>query len=129
MLTKTQQAEAVLVVLYSMKDCIDNKDTFTTSQGVNFNLRHCAGICWHVFAHTPSSTEGGCGVHYLEPIFEQFCLDSTHPIERQFVDTLEQAADLYWKTDNLYAGEVGEARYKLLTKLIEHFEKVIVDNA
>ncbi len=122
---KIEQHRLVLAVLLQMRDCVDNDTTYTTILGKPFNLTRQLGICWHVFAHTPHPEISGIGSGYLEPFFIALGLDGEYPVECQ-VQTKSPMA-LHFSQRNLYDPdtECGKLRYKLLTQLIQYFEKEI----
>lgn len=119
-----EQYRMVLEVLEQMKDCVDKGDTYTTVKGKPFNLGRDAGICGHLFAHTP-----GCvGIDYLflQPVFKEMNLDTDYPVEMQFTDRTK-AARIYRNERNKYnpESEIGIARIKLLNDLIQYFSDKI----
>ena len=121
----TAQANEVLPVLKSIKTCLDTNDTFTTAHGLAFNLDIAAGICWHVFAYTGHEGYTGIGYEYLQPVFQEMGLDYQFPVEMQIVDDRPTAGRLYSTSMNLYKGETGVIRVKLLDDLIQYFENIL----
>lgn len=123
----TEQTPLVLKVLTAMKDCLDNDTTFTTIGGESFNLSRQCGICWHVYAHTPSSNITEIDYEFLKPAFVSMGLDVQFPVEKQLVSTEKEASHLYALQHNLYAmdSEPGPLRRKLLCDLIKYFENVV----
>lgn len=117
------QINQVLPVLKSIKTCIESDDTYTRAHGVAFNLNKTAGICWHVYTFTPP--HDGIDCHSLEPVFVGMGLNKDYPIERQLVDDNKEAGRLYRCSPNLYKGETGELRAKLLEDLIKYFENIL----
>ena len=125
---RPEQAVLVLKVLTAMKDCLDRDVTYTTINGESFNLTRQYGICWHVFAHTPSSETTGIDDEFLRPVFVEMGLDGTFPVEMQLTgNDCDKAVNLYWNQRNLCVmdSEPGKVRYKLLCDLIEYFNKVL----
>lgn len=119
------QYRVVLEVLIQMRHCLDNDTNYTTVLGKPFNLIRQNAICSHVFLHSPCNS----GIHsqFLNPVFEKLGLDTYYPVERQLTSTGYAAELLFWKQRNMYDmdSEPGKVRYKLLTQLIQYFEKEI----
>lgn len=120
-----EHALAVLPVLKAMKACTDANDSFVMYQGKPFNLSRDAGICWHLYAHTVTPERGGVDYHFLEPVFLDLGLNTDYPVERQLVNDNTLAGRLYFTSPNLYEGETGEIRVKLLETLIQYFENIL----
>lgn len=119
----SDKCKLVLPVLKSIKTCLDTNDTFTTAHGIAFNLESQAGICWHLYANTPP--RDGVDYHFLEPVFVEMGLNKEFPVERQVVDNNTLAGELYGRSLDLYHGEIGELRVKLLEDLIMYFENIL----
>lgn len=117
------EAEAVLPVLKSILACIESNDTYTTKCGIAFNLGRSSGICWHVSAYTDYSLK--ISVKFLVPVFLEMGLDRNYPIEAQIASDDIPAYLLYGFNTDLYSGEVGELRKKLLLDLIQYFENIL----
>ena len=117
------QVNHILPVLKSIKTCVDTDDTYTRAHGIAFNLEEAAGICWHVYAFTPP--RDGVDYHALEPVFVEMGLNIDYPVERQLVDSNALAGELYGRSPNLYKGETGVIRVKLLEDLIKYFENIL----
>lgn len=125
---RTEQAKLVLNVLTAMKDCLDRDVTYTTINGESFNLTRQHGICWHVFAHTPDSSESGIDDEFLQPVFVEMGLDDRYPVEMQLTGNDRQAAvNLHWNQRNLCVmdSEPGKVRYQLICDLIKYFENIL----
>lgn len=125
MITKAEQYKLVLGVLLDMQACLDADSTYTNVNGHSFNLNERAGICWHVYTHTPNRDITGIGLDYLIPIFERMGLHYAYPVEMQVTDDIEQAKKIHTWANNQYnpLGEEGKLRRKLLKDLIQYFKK------
>lgn len=125
----TEQAKLILNVLTAMKDCLDRDDKCTTIGGGSFSLSSQNGICWHVFAYTPTIEVSGISNTCLKPVFEEMGLDMDYPVEYQLAGNYLDAACMHWSQRNLYAMDTdpGKLRYQLLCDLIEYFNKVLAN--
>lgn len=119
----SDKCKLVLPVLKSIKTCVETNDTYTNAHGIAFNLESQAGICWHLYAYTPP--RDGVDYHFLEPVFVEMGLNRDYPVERQVVDNNALAGNLYGRSPDLYRGEIGELRVKLLNDLIQYFENIL----
>ena len=123
------QYSLVLGVLLDMQACLDAGATHTRRNGNYFNLNERAGICWHVYAHTPSKDITGIGLDYLCPVFEEMGLDNTYPVEMQVVTNVSDARRIHtWANDQYNPlGDEGKLRRKLLTDLIQYYKNKLAE--
>lgn len=126
---RKEQCKLVLGVLLDMQACLDSDSTYTRENGHSFNLNEHAGICWHVYAYTPSKDITGIGLDYLCPVFEEMGLDTIYPVEMQVVTNASDARRIHTWANNQYnpLGEEGKLRRKLLKDLIQYFKKELAE--
>lgn len=122
---KLEQYRMTLEVLEQMKDCLDRGDTYTTVKGKPFNLSDSFGICWHVYAHTPSYDVTGIGTEFLCPAFADMGLDQAYPVEMVDGGSRALARIAFSSQRNLYddATIYGAKRIKLVDSLIQYYRE------